>query len=102
MILAWASPFKRFIKLAGPYITDSIVKVFNCSIKTRRFPDTWKMVRVTPIHKKDYRDDISNYQPISILPIASKHVSIHFYEYMTSYDRVLEPIIHVRLHLPSW
>ena len=30
----------RFIKLAGPYITDSIVKICNCSIKTGRFPDT--------------------------------------------------------------
>ena len=36
------------------------------------------------------RDDISNYRPISVLLIASKilekHVSIHFYEYMTSYS----------------
>ena len=39
----------RFIKLAGPYITDSIVKICNCSIKTGRFPETWKVARVTPI-----------------------------------------------------
>ena len=80
----------RFIKLAGPYITDSIVKICNCSIKTGRLPDTWKVARVTPTHKKDSRDDISNYRSISILPIASKilekHVSIHLYEYMTSYN----------------
>ena len=80
----------RFIKLAGPYITDTIVKICNCSIKTGRFPDTWKVARVTPIHKKNSRDDISNYRPISILPIATKilekHVSIHLYEYMTSYN----------------
>ena len=44
----------RFIKLAGPYITDSIVKICNCSIKTGRFPDTWKVARVTPIHKKRF------------------------------------------------
>ena len=102
----------RFIKLACPYITDSIVKICKCSITTGRFPYTWKVARVTPIHKKDSRDDISNYRTISILPIASKilekHVSIHLYEYMTSYNllhqnnRVLEPIIHARLHLLSW
>ena len=66
------------------------MKICNCIIKTGRFPDTWKVARVTPIHKKDSRDDISNYRPISILPIASKilekHVSIHLYEYMTSYN----------------
>ena len=80
----------RVIKLAGPYITDWIVRICNCSIKTGRFPDTWKVARVTPMHKKDSRDDISNYRPISILPIASKilekHVSSHLYEYMTSYN----------------
>ena len=74
----------RFIKLAAPYITDSIVKICNCSIKTGRSPDTWKK------DLKDSGDDISNYRPISILPIASKilekHVSIHLYEYMTSYN----------------
>ena len=50
------------------------------------------MARVTPIHRKDFRDDISNYRPISILPIASnileKHVLIHFDEYMTSYNLI--------------
>ena len=62
----------RFFKLAGPYITDSIAKICNCSIKTGRFPDTWKVARVTPIHNFFSRDDISNYRPISILLIASK------------------------------
>ena len=42
----------RFIKVAGPYITDLIIKICKCSIKTGRFPDTWQMARVTPIHKK--------------------------------------------------
>ena len=80
----------RFIKLTAPYITDSIVKICNSSIKTGCFPDTWKMARVSPIHKKDSKEDICNYRPISILPITSKilekHVAIHFYEYMTSYN----------------
>ena len=51
----------RFIKLAGPYIiTDSIVKICNCSIKTGRFPDTWKVARVTPIHLKNIRKTCIN------------------------------------------
>ena len=80
----------RFIKLTAPYITDSIVKLCNSSIKKGYFPDTWKMARVTTIHKKDSNEDICNYRPILILPITSKilekHVAIHFYEYMTSYN----------------
>ena len=54
------------------------------------FQYTWKMARVTPIHKKDSKEDICNYRPISILPITSKilekHVAIHFYVYMTSHN----------------
>ena len=84
----------RFIKLTAPYITDSIVKICNCSIRTGSFPDKWKEARVTPIHTKNSREEISNYRPISILPIASKilekHVSIHLYEYLTSHNLLHE------------
>ena len=80
----------RFIKLTAPYITDSIVKICNCSIKTGCFPDIWKMARVVPIHKKTSRDQVGNYRPISILPVASKilekHVQIHLYEFLTSHN----------------
>ena len=76
-----------FIKLAGPYIPDSIVKICNCSIKLGAFQTLGKWQELPPSMKKDSRDDISNYRPISILPIASKilekHVLIHLYEYMT-------------------
>ena len=41
----------RFIKLAGPYIADSIVMFCNSSIKTGRFPGTW---RVNPVNKKNF------------------------------------------------
>ena len=75
----------RFIKLAGPYITDSIVKIVIVALKLGVFQTLGKWQELPPIHKKDSRDDISNYRPISILPIAStileKHVSIHLYEY---------------------
>ena len=42
----------RFLKLFAPYITDSIVKLCNLSIREDRFPNTWKTARVIPLHKK--------------------------------------------------
>ena len=42
----------RFLKLFAPYITDSIVRLCNLSIRKNRFPNTWKTARVTPLHKK--------------------------------------------------
>ena len=36
------------------------------------FPDSWKYANVQPIHKKENRQIISNYRPISLLPICGK------------------------------
>ena len=36
------------------------------------FPDDWKKSNVVPIHKRDSKNVIKNYRPISLLPIFSK------------------------------
>ena len=50
----------------------------------------WKHAKVIPLHKKKSQDDVNNYRPISILPIASKilekHVSDHLYRYLSSHN----------------
>ena len=38
----------------------------------KKFPDTLKQARVTPIFKKKDPFDVQNYRPVSILPIISK------------------------------
>ena len=40
-----------FLKLALPFIENSLAFMFNTSIETSRFPDSWKIARVTPIYK---------------------------------------------------
>ena len=40
-----------FLKLALPFIENSLAFVFNTSIETSIFPDSWKVARVTPIYK---------------------------------------------------
>ena len=65
--------------LPGRFLMDGIVilakpvtEICNLSIKSRVFPDLWKLVKLKPIFKKGSRVDPSNYRPISLLPLISK------------------------------
>ncbi len=46
--------------------------VINTSIVTCAFPQAWKHALVIPLLKKGDPNSVSNYRPISVLPIASK------------------------------
>ena len=61
-----------FLKLALPYIVNSLTFLFNTSFETSQFPDSWKVDRITPIFKDGDRTDKSNYRPISVLHVISK------------------------------
>ena len=75
-----------FLKLALPFIENSLAFLFNTSIETSQFPDAWKVARVTPIYKDGDRTEKSNYRPISVLPVISrlfeKLVFDQLYQYM--------------------
>ena len=79
-----------FLKSAATPLSDSIVKICNLSIQSGVFPHMWKHAKVIPLHKKKSQDDVNNYRPISMIPIASKileqHASIHLYGYLPSHD----------------
>ena len=61
-----------FLKLALPFIENSLAFLFNTSIETSQFPDSWKVARVTPIFKEGDKTEKSNYRPISVLPVISR------------------------------
>ena len=44
-----------FLKLALPFIENSLAYLFNTSIETKQFPDSWKLARVTPILRREIR-----------------------------------------------
>ena len=46
--------------------------IFKVSIKQGIFPDSLKIAKVTPIFKSGAKDNLSNYRPLSILPVFSK------------------------------
>ena len=78
----------KLLKLAAPYICHSLAYICNLSLRTSAFPANWKIAKVTPIFKAGDKSDISNYRPISVLPIISKIIerAVHnqLYSYLTS------------------
>eukprot|EP00733_Pompholyxophrys_punicea_P000453 Pompholyxophrys_punicea_v1_NODE_126_length_3319_cov_18.116115.p1 type:complete len:664 gc:universal NODE_126_length_3319_cov_18.116115:2957-966(-) len=61
-----------FLKDGAEFLSHPIAFLVNLSLNTGTFPSLLKVARLVPIFKKGARDDISNYRPISILPLLSK------------------------------
>ena len=75
----------RLVKIAAPFVSDSITYICNQSIITSIFPDKWKEGKVRPLHKNGPRDDTNNYRPISVLPVISKLLEKHVHDSLMSF-----------------
>ena len=53
-------------------IAPSLTLLFNKSLEEGVFPDEWKLANIVPVYKKDDRQYVENYRPISLLTIISK------------------------------
>ena len=62
----------NIVKLGGPVLTQILTSLFNKSINQGVFPSPLKNAKVVPIHKGESIFEMSNYRPISLLPIFSK------------------------------
>ena len=63
-------------------------------MKLGKFPSVLKVGRISPINKKDAKDNIKNYRPISTLPvfgkIFEKILYSRIYNYVTSKNKISE------------
>ena len=75
-----------FLKIGLSVIAESLCDIFNLSVATGVFPDSWKIARVAPIFKSGQSYDRSNYRPISVLPFLStvfeKLIYNQLYDYL--------------------
>ena len=60
------------IKSVASEISKPLSHIFNLSLKSGIFPNSYKLARVVPIFKAGAIDNLSNFRPISCLPTLSK------------------------------
>ena len=72
----------KTLKLTQNEISQHLAHIFSLSFKTGVFPDSLKIAKVIPIHKKDSKLIVSNYRPISIL---------------SNLNKILEKLMHSRV-----
>ena len=63
----------RILKMFRYTLSPTLAILFNNCIYAGVFPDILKIARVIPLFKSGDRNDISNYRPISLLPVISKN-----------------------------
>ena len=76
----------RLLKDCSSQIAPKLCCLFNLSLNSGWIPSDWKSADVTPIHKRESKESVENYRPISLLPIISKAlgrcVYQRFYEHV--------------------
>ena len=76
----------KFLKPIYDIISPCLTNIINRSITTGVFPDSLKKARGTPIPTEGDKCNLSNYRPISVLPVFSKVfkkvASTQLYEYL--------------------
>ena len=53
-------------------LKNIVFHIFKVLVKQEIFCDSLNIAKVTPIFKSGAKDNVSNYRPISILPVFSK------------------------------
>ena len=75
----------EIVKLSNQVVADALSIIFNRCIREGHFPDILKKAKVIPIHKGDSVLTVSNYRPISLLPIFSKILERLIYNQFIEY-----------------
>jgi len=60
------------IKNCSTQLARPLSIIFNKSIENGTVPDELKVAKIIPIYKSEDKKLISNYRPISVLPVFSK------------------------------
>uniref|UniRef100_A0A8C5LQ70 Reverse transcriptase domain-containing protein n=1 Tax=Leptobrachium leishanense TaxID=445787 RepID=A0A8C5LQ70_9ANUR len=73
------------LKISAPAIAKPVATLINESLATGYIPILWKTARVVPIHKSGDNTLVSNYRPISLLPVMSKILEKCVYTQLRDY-----------------
>ena len=75
----------NLLKEISTLIDEPLSLIINHSLRTGIFPSKLKIAKVIPLHKKNEKDLLDNYRPISLLPSISKVFERIVYNQLYSY-----------------
>ena len=75
----------ELLRLITNDISKCITVIINQSLTSGIFPNSLKIAKVTPIFKKENNKLITNYRPISVLPVISKIFETVIHEQLSEY-----------------
>ena len=78
----------KFLKIANVYLSRILSDIFNLCLKAGCYPEELKIGRLVPIYKKGDSMLITNYRPISILPLLNKVFEKIIYSRIENFFRV--------------
>ena len=77
----------KMLKWLVDVISPLLTKVFNKYLSIGKYPDLFKIAKVTALHKNGDKSDCENYRPISVLPqlnqIFEKLIQDHLTDFFT-------------------
>ena len=62
----------QMVKLSKLTITKPLSIIYKNCLQQGVFPDEWKKGNIIPVHKKNSKQVVDNYRPVSLLPICSE------------------------------
>ena len=82
----------KMLKETATSITPAVTKLFNISLQVGELPAEWKHAIITPIPKSNNLSSVSNYRPVSLLPLLSKVLERHVHSLLMKHLCSINPI----------
>ena len=73
------------LKDAFMVLITQLVYLFNLSLIKAEFPNNWKMATIIPLFKGGNKSSVSNYRPVSLLPLPGKLLEKIVHRGITNY-----------------
>ena len=75
----------RMLKICGKSVIKPLLIIYNKCPEKGCFPNEWKKANFVLVHKKNDKQLLKNYRPISLLPICGKVSEMVLYNSMSEF-----------------
>ena len=85
------------VRIAADQLAGPLHHVISLSVMQQKFPTSWKLTKIVPLHKKNSPMQRENYRPVAILSPLSKVLEKVMYEVIHSYfekNNLFHPSLH--------